>query len=249
MSRNLIFNNALVLRVRPFGEANREASFLTEEEGIVNAAIFGGPKSKFRATVSPFHQGTLYLYHDPVKDSRKVTDFDVKLWRPGLREGFNRAMAAGAVNDTVSATYAGGGNWAIALELTSNYLDALETADESACMRIFVHFLWSWLGLIGEKPSLSRCAVCGASLENGAVFIPLDQALICPACENKARRVDGNSLFLGPGAHRWLSVTENLHPSKLGRWNLDAISLMQARSVVTCVMAGVLGDTLNSWGF
>ncbi|MDR0785700.1 MAG: DNA repair protein RecO C-terminal domain-containing protein [Treponema sp.] len=247
MSRNLIFNNALVLRVRPFGEANREAAFLTAEEGVVNAAVFGGPKSKLRAAVSPFHQGVLYLYYNPVKDSRKAVDFDVKIWRPGLRENFGRAMAAGAVSGTVSATHAGGGDWSRSLELASDSLSALETADEGACARIFVHFLWNWLDLIGEKPSLSHCAVCGLTLENGAVFSPWERALVCPACGDNTR--SAVSLVLGPGAYRWLSVTENLPPSQLGRWSLDAVSLAQARTVVTGMMALVMGKRLNIWDF
>ncbi|MDR0411796.1 MAG: recombination protein O N-terminal domain-containing protein [Treponema sp.] len=249
MSRNLVFNNALVLRVRPFGEANREAVFLTTEEGIVNVVVFGGPRSKLRAAISPFHQGNLYLYLNPMKDSRKAVDFDVKIWRPGLREDFGRAMAAGAVSGTVSATHAGGGDWARALELASASLTALETADESACIRVFIHFLWNWLGLIGEKPSLSHCAVCGLTFENSAVFSFLEQALVCPVCRESAWRTESGSLVLGPGARRWLSVTENLPPSQLGRWTLDMVSLVQARAVVTGMMALTIEKRLNIWDF
>jgi DNA repair protein RecO (recombination protein O) len=234
MVRNLIFNNALVLRVRPFGESNREALFLTAEEGIVSATVFGGAKSKLRAAISPFHQGVLYLYHNPVKDSRKVVDFDVKAWRPGLRESFDRATTGAAISGMVLETHAGGGEWARALEIASSSLTALETADEGVCVLIFVHFLWNWLGLIGEKPSLSHCAVCGSPFEKGAVFSPLEQTLLCPACAERA--MEGGALVLGTGARRWLLVTENMPPSQLARWSLDAISLAQARAVVTGMM-------------
>ena len=96
MSRNFSYS-VLTLRVRPSGESNREAWFLSAEEGIFKATVFGGPKSRLRSQVAPFHQGRLWIYHDPVKDSRKVTDFDVSSWRPGLRELYERVMAADAL--------------------------------------------------------------------------------------------------------------------------------------------------------
>ncbi|MDR2782867.1 MAG: recombination protein O N-terminal domain-containing protein, partial [Treponema sp.] len=106
MTRNATYS-ALVLRTRPVGESNREAFFLTAEGGVIRATVFGGAKSKLRACVSPFHQGTLWVYHDTVKDFMKVTDFDVKQWRPGLRELYDRSMAAAAVMDTIAASHAG----------------------------------------------------------------------------------------------------------------------------------------------
>ncbi|MDR2484736.1 MAG: recombination protein O N-terminal domain-containing protein, partial [Treponema sp.] len=54
MARSFTYS-ALVLRVRPVGESNREAWFLTPEEGVLKAAVFGGPKSKLRAHIAPFH--------------------------------------------------------------------------------------------------------------------------------------------------------------------------------------------------
>ncbi|MDR2104051.1 MAG: recombination protein O N-terminal domain-containing protein, partial [Treponema sp.] len=81
MNRSFTYS-ALVLRVRSSGESNREAFFLTAEEGLIRATVFGGPKSKLRSHVAPFHRGTLWVYHDPIRDSRKVTDFDVQSWRP-----------------------------------------------------------------------------------------------------------------------------------------------------------------------
>jgi DNA repair protein RecO (recombination protein O) len=249
MSRNLIFNNALVLHIRPFGEANREALFLTAEEGVVSAAVFGGPKSKLRASASPFHQGVLYLYHNPVKDSRKVVDFDVKTWRPSLREDFGRVRAASVVSSAVLATHAGGGDWGRALELAAESLSALETADENVCTRVFVHFLWNWLDFIGEKPSLSCCAVCGSPLEDGAAFSHFERAFLCPVCAGDARNMERGSLVLGAGAHRWLQVTENLSPSQLARWGLDAVSLSQARAVVTSMTALVIGKKFDIWDF
>jgi DNA repair protein RecO (recombination protein O) len=143
---------ALVLRTRPSGESNREAWFLTAEEGIIRATVFGGPKSRLRAHVAPFHSGPLWFYHDPVRDSRKVTDFDVQSWRPGIREQYDRTMAADALAETILASHGGGGNWETAFTLAGGTLDALETADDRQCLPALLHFFWNWLDILGLRP-------------------------------------------------------------------------------------------------
>ena len=158
MRRNLV-RTALVLRARPSGESNREVWFLTAEEGILRATVFGGPKSRLRAHAAPFHSGTVWLYHDPVRDSRKVTDFDVVSWRPALRELYERTMTANAGAETVLASHGGGGNWKTALDLFSRFLDGLEEARAAGCSRVFVRFLWDWAAFLGGRPGLA-CASC-----------------------------------------------------------------------------------------
>jgi DNA repair protein RecO (recombination protein O) len=231
--------------VRPIGESNREAFFLTAENGIVRATIFGGPKSKLRSCISPFHQGTLWVYHDTVKDFMKVTDFDVKQWRLGLRELYERSMAAAALVDTVTASHAGGGNWAAALERAGRTLDALDSADEPMVQRVFYHFLWNWIDLIGEKPSLRGCSLCDSSFGGGAVlYAPVEGAFLCPSC-GEGRQ----GILLGIGARKWLAAVENLPPAALNRWSLDTGSLAQVRSVTVALMAGLLGRRLESWNW
>ncbi|MDR0663408.1 MAG: recombination protein O N-terminal domain-containing protein [Spirochaetaceae bacterium] len=154
---------ALALRVRSSGESNREAFFLTAGAGITRAYVYGGPKSRLRSYVSPFHSGGLYLYHDPVRDSFKVTDFDVRCWRPGIRESYDRTMAAAAIAETVLAGFGGGCNWTEALEQTNAALDALENAADSRVSRVFVHFLWNWAELTGIEAGPSFSALSPAS--------------------------------------------------------------------------------------
>ncbi|MCL2070003.1 MAG: recombination protein O N-terminal domain-containing protein [Treponema sp.] len=152
MSRSQSYS-ALTLRVRASGESNREATFLCAEEGLIRATVFGGPKSRLRAYVAPYHQGKLMIYHNPVRDSRKVSDFDVQSWRPGLRELYERVMVADALAETILAFHGGGGAWLEALKLAGSVLDSLETADAAACSRLGAHFLWEWAGIMGLWPS------------------------------------------------------------------------------------------------
>jgi DNA repair protein RecO (recombination protein O) len=144
--------SALVLRMRATGDSNREAFFLTPESGILRCTVYGGPKSRLKAFVSPFNSGTLYLYRDPVRNSFKVHDFDVRAWRPGIRETYERTMTALSMSETILAGHGGGMEWQQTLDFTLRALDALEIADDELCKRIFVYFLKKWLDILGIKP-------------------------------------------------------------------------------------------------
>jgi DNA repair protein RecO (recombination protein O) len=145
-----------VLHSRQFGESNREASFLTKEAGVIRAVLYGGPKSRLRAFVSPFHSGLLYLYHVPARDSYKVTDFDVRVWRPGIREDYERTVSSAAIAQAILAGHGGGGGWEEAFTLASSTFDAIERADAVRTRRLFVYFLWKWANILGVRPEEDR---------------------------------------------------------------------------------------------
>ncbi|MDR3325219.1 MAG: recombination protein O N-terminal domain-containing protein [Spirochaetaceae bacterium] len=151
-----ITSAALTLRVRSSGESNREAFFLTAEMGIIRATVYGGPKSRLRSHVSPFHSGALYLYHDPVRDTYKVSDFDVANWHPGIRESYERTVNAGAICEAILAGHGGGSDWNEALRRANLSFDALDGADAGCARRIALHFLWNWAELLGVRPDMDN---------------------------------------------------------------------------------------------
>jgi DNA repair protein RecO (recombination protein O) len=187
----------------------------------------------------------LYFYLDPVRDSRRVNDFDVKSWRPGLRELYERAMAAGAVADTILASHGGGGNWEGALNLAEASLEALAEAGEEAAGRIFTQFLWNWAGFLGLRPGLEV-------REGRTCEAPPDELLWFDRLEGEFRRDAGPGdrfLPLNAGARRWLLAVQDTEPARLGRLTADSGSLAQARTAATALMAGILGKELPSWNF
>ena len=220
---------ALVLRVRSSGESNREAVFLSAEEGLLSATLFGGPKSRLRSHVSPFNSGLLFTYRDPAKDFRKVSDFDVQSWRPGLRELYERSNIASQIAAEILAGHGGGGAFSEAFVLANTALDALSSADEASCERIFIHFMWNWAGLLGNKSDLRHCASCACEIESDAViwFIP-GEGFLCKNCI-----VTGKSAaVLGPGSRRWLLAVENKPPLEVSRILLDAESLGELKLLI-----------------
>jgi DNA repair protein RecO (recombination protein O) len=239
---------ALILRSRATGESNREVSLLTAEQGIVRATVFGGPKSKLRAHASPYNSGRVWLYSNPVKDSVKLSDFDVHSWRPGLRELYERTMAAGAIADTILASHGGGGSWETAIYLADTALDAIESANEELCSRILVHFLWQWAGFLGIQPLMENCADCGmaAAADNSLWFDAREGNILCGDCASLHRNRE-NLLPLSPGCRRWLAVVSPLEPLLLCRYSMDGKSFHEAKALTTAVLSAALGRRLASW--
>ncbi|MDR0387759.1 MAG: DNA repair protein RecO C-terminal domain-containing protein [Treponema sp.] len=268
MARNFTYT-ALVLRVRPSGESNREVTFLTAEEGLIRATVFGGPKSKLRAHAALYHEGMLWVYRNPVKTLMKVTDFDVRAWRPGIRELYERAMAAQAVAETVLAAQGGGGGWEEALALTGSALDALDGADEAACRQVIIRFLWNWAEILGQRPEIDRCAVCGRKAgasqpcaceahRDGLLWYSLrDGTAVCPSCADLPAGSAGSFrsaetagyLPVGPGIRQWLTAGWGQPPVQLEQAAVDRTVERDAKALVTAILAGALGKRLSTWDF
>jgi DNA repair protein RecO (recombination protein O) len=252
MSRTVVYS-ALVLRNRPSKlavanqESNNEIYLLTAEEGIVRATVFGGPKSKLRSHTAPYNSGQVWIYHDKTKEHRKLSDFDVHSWRPGLRELYERTMAAGGMAETILSSHGGGGEWATALKLASAALDTLENANEELCERILVHFLWRWADFLGIQPEIEYCSNCGnTAADNPFWFSSQENSVSCVSCVPNNVKVP-NTLKLNPGSRRWLSAVGVLEPSFLYRYSMDNKSFLEAKALVTAVLTGTLGKRLASW--
>lgn len=248
MSRSFTYT-AQILSVRQSGESNREATILTAEEGILRATVFGGPKSKLRAAVSPYHRGKLWLYVDPVRNSRKITDFEVLDWRPGIREAYHRIMACAVIAEAVLAGDGGAGSWTEALTLVDQSFRELETAAEEPSQRLVLLFLWRWLALLGALPEQGRCGACGriVSLDENLYYVPPEGAFLCTPCYEKLRRPSVQGCLLGSGARRWIRSMETVDLRSSVRYTMDSVSLVQTRDLVAELTFDTLGKRLVTW--
>ncbi|MCL1992828.1 MAG: DNA repair protein RecO C-terminal domain-containing protein [Spirochaetes bacterium] len=266
MPREAVYN-ALVLRAGGSNSgalganqgANREAWFLTSEEGILRATVFGGAKSKLRSYASPFHSGKIWIYHNPVKDTRKLNDFDVQNWRAGLRELYERTMAAAAVCETILASAGGGGDWAAALSIAQETLDALEHSGEPACRHILLCFFFNWADFLGILPGLDFCGKCGKKDDFAAAlwYDAREGEILCPSCKDAScvgggeDPRQGSLLRLGPGCRRWFAAVRRLSPqielSKPASIAMDNKSSAEAKAFACALIEGAVGRRLSSW--
>jgi DNA repair protein RecO (recombination protein O) len=239
--------HALILRSRPSGESNRDVWLMNPEAGPLRVTVFGGPKSRLRSYASPFHSGQAWVYHDPVKNTFKLSDFDVSSWRPGLREMYERAMSADAVAETILSSHGGGGNWGRALSIAQAALDALEAADEETCNRIVLWFLWQWTDFLGLRPEFDTCTLCGKPSPRR--YSIREGGMVCDSCSAGAAGLAAGGAFVeaGPGCCHWLETTRLLNPDQIVRHTLDKKSFREAKSLATAILAEAIGKRLETW--
>ena len=193
MSRNSSLQ-ALVLSVRQFGEDNRIVKFLSKEKGIFDAVLYGGPKSKLRAYVSPYHFGKLWIYTDETKHSIKITDFEVIKYHPEIRENLFKTWCASFCAELLIKTDATG-EYEKIWTLANGFLDGISVSSEDECRIAFLRFVWRYIGIMGLQCDIESCIHCGETLnpkihEQKFYYSIVENGFICNNCFSQQNNND-----------------------------------------------------------
>lgn len=213
---------AIILRSREYGESNRLITLFCADQGIMDAVLYGGPKSKLRSLASPYHSGRAWLYYDPVRDSRKLADFDPESTYPGLRSKLRASLNAALWAELLIRSRAGGSDYERSFVLLLDCLKALDgLPDEESAYASFV-FLWRYSGLSGTRPEIGVCSRCAGLISQDGVeyYSVREGAFFCRAC----REEEGDAAFLSvpPGVSRYLSRIAEGDPGEAFRLRLDS---------------------------
>ena len=159
---------AIVLKNHRIGEIHKGVVMLTPGEGLVRAIAHGAysQRGKLRGTTNLLCRGTAYLYTDPVKQSTKITDFDVDEYHGGIREDLVKFYTASLWAETILKTYATGGDSERLYALLVDSLAELQRRTPADAERVSIHYVWRFLESSGLQPSLEYCAVSGDVLED-----------------------------------------------------------------------------------
>lgn len=188
-------------------------TFLSADSGLVEAFVFGGPKSRLRSLAAPYHAGTAWIYRDPVKDLRKLSDFDARETYPTLRENLRKIWAASYFAETVLRTDAAGGESREVFDLLRAGLSALDAGGEADVDYVCLQYGWRLLGLMGLRPDPRSCGQCGVLFPEGqgAAFSRSQSAFQCSRCAGaEGQGFLGDEMALSGGALRYLAASEVL---------------------------------------
>ena len=185
---------ALVLFVKQIGENNRIVTFLSSERGVFQAVLFGGPKSKLRSAVSPYHFGNLWIYEDKAKNSIKITDFDVLKYHAEIRENLYKNWCASFCSELVIKTEACG-EYEKCWRLANAFLDGISVSTEDECRIAVLRFIWRYLDLMGLQCDCKCCVSCGEGLDERASFSIADDGFICEECSGTNESCDNTDKF------------------------------------------------------
>lgn len=254
--------SAIVISLKPVGENNSTVTLITENNGIVYATLYGGPKSKLRSLVSQWHSGTIYLYENPEHNQIKISDFDVKNYHISFGENLFKFYAASLAAEIALKTKCAGSNehcW----KLLSGFLDGLELATEEQGRVGLIRYLWRFLELLGVQPDSTSCGFCNQSFLNQK-FAPdtetyyniRDNFFICSSCaknnfQSEYEKDDNLSqldrLFpLKLQAINYLSAINLLKPAEVRKLSIDKQSYDQIKNIVFYLIENTVEHKLNS---
>lgn len=252
MARNQTFH-AIILKNRDY-EDRRIITLLTEEEGLLEAILYGGSKSKLRGLASPFHSGTAWIYRDPVRNSDKLSDFDVSASRPSIRENLVKMWSAALWAEFCMKTHAQGESFEKTTRFLDAALNALDVGSEIDAQYLSIIYLWQCISALGLEPSLEHCAQCGRVFMTGeAIRLDLQEGgFLCGDCvheyaqnyahDSSAQQNDFEGTYrqrqrnqarsASPGTRSYLKAirTKTLHEAL--RIKLDAACLIEAKAII-----------------
>ena len=175
---------AIVLKNSRIGEIHKGVVMLTADSGLVSAIAHGAysQKGKLRGTTNLFCTGTVYLYTDPVRDSVKITDFDVSEFYSPIRDELGRFYTASLWAETVLKTYGTGGESEHLFGLLLSALDELSSRPSADAPLVSIHYFWRFLRLSGTQPDIEHCARTGEPFADGepAFYSPMDEGFCAP---------------------------------------------------------------------
>jgi DNA repair protein RecO (recombination protein O) len=237
----------IILKNNRFGEIHKGVVFLSPDQGLSDAVAYGAysGKGKLRSITNPLCAGTLFLYFDPVKETRKITDMDCREFFEGIRESLSKFYTASVWLETVLKTF--GGDSARIFTLLREGLRLLDTARESDAGLLLVQFLWRYMELSGSAPGLEDCSRCGKSREDreSLYYYRGAQGFLCGECAVTPAAND-SGFTLSPGAVRYLGYSGKLSLSKAAEVNLDDLSLSGLKKTMLALVEDLAGSPLNS---
>jgi DNA repair protein RecO (recombination protein O) len=235
---------AIVIRRERMGESHKGLVLLTADQGLVRATAYGAWKmhSSLRTGSEPFAHSLARLYHDPVKNTYKVTDLEVRESFDGLRADLGRIEAASLWAEVVLKSIAAGEISGGLFRLLLDCLRALEAGAADRTPYVTAQFLWRFLDLAGYRPDAAACERCGRSFgeTEGAAWLTAPGGIACGACAG------GTGMRLSAGARRYLEVSRDRDLGAALAIGLDPLSLAGLGEALQHAIRGVLETDLAS---
>lgn len=243
---------ALILSVHAQGENNRSVLMFSPDEGLLHGTLYGGPKSKLRALVSPMNSGTIYLYRNEAKNQTKITDFDVRQYHLSFRENLFKTWAASLAAEILIKTQCAG-SYERSWRITNGFMDGMDRSSEEESRLGLIRFLWRYIGLLGVRPDTLRCCRCGESLHAGKFtgdalsctysFSRQENGFACRECGGQASASD---FTVGKPALTYLESVASLSPGAVRNISISETSFLEMRRLAYFLIEQACGTKLHA---
>ena len=216
---------AIVLRTRNIGEADRIVTLYSRDKGKIEGVARGSRRAKSRlmGSTQVFTYGRFLLFSGRSLDT--VSQVEIQESFASLREDLVRMAYASYIAELLDVSLEPGEPSEDLFELL---YDAFEALDEGLSPSLVTRwFELRLMGLLGYRPQLAACVGCGGEVVE-ARFSVREGGLLCPRCFPK----DPTSIAVARSSIEWMKrllVTEAgrlgvMRPSERDESSLEAIS-------------------------
>jgi DNA repair protein RecO (recombination protein O) len=233
-----------ILSTERMGEIHKQVLIFTGDRGIMSAIAHGAMKTtgKLKSHTELFLHCRFFLYHEPIKDSYKITDAECISSFPHLRLSLVRFYAASLFAEIVMKSFAGGEANKALFELYSETFTLLDAIDEGKVHYLVIQFILRFLHLTGFQMETDGCAACGRVVgeKEGLFFLRRGRGFVCAACRKEA------GIEFSPGARAYLKKTLPLAPAGACKIELAANTLIALKTLVYLLVQESIEKELNS---
>jgi len=236
----------IILRSRDSGAGHRLVSLMTPELGLLEAFMYGGGKSKLRSLASPYHAGMAWLYHDPVRDSYKLSDFDPVSAHEGARASLGASLHASLWAELLIRVRGGGVDFQGPFRILDACLSGLDALPEAEAVYASLVFIWGLAGCMGLRPDPAACMACPGALGWDGVecYSSAEGGFLCRVCAAEAGREGLQTVPAGAG--RYLLGISRLDAAGALRLRMDLISLNAAKRLAWSLARRLAEGELNT---
>ncbi len=242
MNRN-IRTKAIALKAERFGEFHKNILFLTSDSGLLRAVAHGAYKgrSKLGGSTDPFCASVLFLYHNPIKNSYKVNDLELKYEFRNIRQNLRKYYIASLWSEVIIRTHAGGdveGDQIFTLFLRA--LISLDQSPDEADDRVLIQFLWRYLLNEGFIADFNECSSCACSIRSDA-FLSLDSlTFLCGNCKNS------DYLLLSHSSRQYLEHTMKLNFNNSLKISCESKDMTNLKILIISLIEQLIEGKLRS---
>jgi DNA repair protein RecO (recombination protein O) len=243
MSRNSI-TQAIVLKTNRIGEIHKGVVLLTRDRGIINAVAYGAwkMKSRLRAYTQLFSYSKVYLYHNPVKNTYKITDMEHFSSFNSISQSIRKYYCASLCAEVILRSYGGGESVNDVFALFLESMRCLEEVKEEEVVFVLIQFLWRFLILTGHGLECDVCSQCGAGIEktDSAFYEQGRSGFLCIRC----KRMENETC--NPGMRKYLSATMTLPLRRAMDVKIEEKSAQTLKTIILHIIEALLEVSLKT---
>jgi DNA repair protein RecO (recombination protein O) len=242
----LLKTQAITLKSRKWGEADRIVTFYTLRFGKLRGVARGArrQKSRFGSALEPFVHCDLNVFEKGNDPLYRITQADIRESHASLREDLTLMAGSARLANLVEAVTAEGDAGHKVFETLLAGLSAIQLSNDPALTALL--FQIRLLGCTGFRPQTDHCAACGqtsprlAGRDEGQ-FSPLAGGIVCGDC---ARRRPDRCLMMARGSMACLQQALDLPIPVLPRLKASGQVRSELERTVEAYVTVVAGKRL-----